>query len=75
MQDVVAARLKILLREAPKLEGAGRTDAGVHARGQVAAFDTDSLRPCDKLLAGLNGLLPPEVRVRACDEVPPVFDP
>ncbi len=75
VQDVVAARLKVLLREEPRLQGAGRTDAGVHAHGQVAAFDTATDRPCDKVLAGLNGLLPRDVRVRACDEVPAVFDP
>ncbi len=75
VQDIVAARLKVLLREQPHLEGAGRTDAGVHAHGQVAAFSTASGRPCDRIAAGLNGLLPRDVRIRSCDEVPPVFDP
>jgi len=42
VQDVLAAKLKVLLREPTQVYGAGRTDAGVHARGQVAAFSTES---------------------------------
>lgn len=75
VQDIVSGKLKVLLREDPKLEGAGRTDAGVHARGQVAAFSTASDKPCEKILLGLNGMLPRDVRVRSCEEVSAVFDP
>jgi tRNA pseudouridine38-40 synthase len=75
LQDLVAAKLKVLLREDVGLAGAGRTDAGVHARGQVAAFNTASDKTCEKILAGLNGLLPRDVRVRSCEEAPPAFDP
>jgi tRNA pseudouridine38-40 synthase len=47
-----------------KVVGAGRTDAGVHATGQVAHVDLPASIPADGLLRGLNGRLPPEIRVR-----------
>lgn len=75
VQDVLAAKLKILLNETVQVQGAGRTDAGVHAHGQVAAFDTASTKACDRILAGLNGLLPRDVRVRAAEDTVAVFDP
>ena len=75
VQDVLAAKLKVLLREPTQVYGAGRTDAGVHARGQVAAFSTESDKSCEKILSGLNGLLPRDIRVRSCEEAPLVFDP
>lgn len=43
--------------------GAGRTDAGVHARAQVAHFDTNSKIPADKISFALNMHLPPDIRV------------
>jgi tRNA pseudouridine38-40 synthase len=75
VQDLVAGKLAVLLKSAVALAGAGRTDAGVHARGQVAAFTTVSDRTCEKIQAGLNGLLPRDVRVRSCEEAPLLFDP
>ncbi len=53
--------------------GAGRTDAGVHALGQVAGFRLDkAIRP-DTLVRALNARLPEAVRVTAADEVPDTF--
>jgi tRNA pseudouridine38-40 synthase len=54
---------------------AGRTDAGVHATGQVAHLDVppDALAPGD-LARRLNRLLPPDLRVPAVRQVPPAFD-
>jgi tRNA pseudouridine38-40 synthase len=46
---------------------AGRTDAGVHAQGQVASFALDPAWPRAKLLAALNGVLPGDLKVRAID--------
>ena len=48
---------------ATTVSGAGRTDAGVHAAGQVAHIDLPSAIPPDGLKRGLNGILPPEIRV------------
>jgi tRNA pseudouridine38-40 synthase len=75
LQDLLDEKLAVLLKDKPKVMGAGRTDAGVHAKGQVAAFSTSSEKACDQILKGLNGLLPQIVRVRSCDEMPEVFDP
>lgn len=56
-------------RQALRLQGAGRTDAGVHARGQVAQFYTTRAHRPAALLRGLNALLPFEIRVAAVQEV------
>lgn len=54
--------------------GAGRTDSGVHARGQVAHFDTDKDRPSpDQICAILNKLLPPDISVMRSRRAPPDF--
>jgi tRNA pseudouridine38-40 synthase len=67
----------LALGERPALTVAGRTDAGVHARGQVAHVDVpvDSwCRTADVALRRLAGLLPPEVRVRAIGPAPAGFN-
>lgn len=53
--------------------GASRTDAGVHALGQRAHFDTESAIPADKYPFVLNNLLPPDIRVHTGQEVPAGF--
>jgi tRNA pseudouridine38-40 synthase len=55
------------------VHGAGRTDAGVHALGQVASVQLTCTHPADALLRGLNAFLPPEVRVNAVEDAPPGF--
>jgi len=55
------------------VHGSGRTDAGVHARGQVANFHTRSLLPVEELQRALNALLPPTVAVLEAEEVGPHF--
>ena len=54
---------------------AGRTDAGVHALGQVAAFDTDARLTKSEFESGLNHFLPPDLAVRSAREVEVSFDP
>lgn len=53
--------------------GAGRTDTGVHAAGQVAHIDPPEPIPSGGLIRGLNGLLPPEIRARAVRSVAASF--
>ncbi|MEN9705728.1 MAG: tRNA pseudouridine synthase [Pseudomonadota bacterium] len=53
--------------------GAGRTDAGVHARGQVAHFDTDARRSARSWVLGANTHLPPGIALRWAQEVPDHF--
>lgn len=55
--------------------GSGRTDAGVHALGQVAAFTLANPIPLLNLRRAVNRLLPPTVRVLSLDEVRPDFHP
>jgi tRNA pseudouridine38-40 synthase len=62
--------------ERTRVGGAGRTDAGVHALGQVASFTTTNMRiPIVGFRRGLNAYLPPTISVVAADEVPESFDP
>jgi tRNA pseudouridine38-40 synthase len=69
IQDALEQALATVLRIRPNLIGSGRTDAGVHARGQVAHFSLD--RPTDpfRLRRSLNGLLPPDIAVLGVDPV------
>ena len=53
--------------------GAGRTDAGVHARGQVASVRMTAAIPAAALARALNATLPPEIRVVAVDEAAAAF--
>ena len=75
VQGHVEAALTQLLQTPTTLTGASRTDAGVHARGQVVTLRTTHAIPVDGLRRGLNALLPPSVAVRAAAEVPADFHP
>ncbi len=55
--------------------GSGRTDAGVHALGQVAAFTIENPIPLDNLVRAVNRLLPPAIRVLSADAVRAEFHP
>ena len=82
VQQTVEEKLTMILRHPVELTVAGRTDAGVHASGQVAHFDTTqealSQRSIDgdpsKLVRRLAKLLPADVRVHHCTAVSPDFD-
>ncbi|NPV59721.1 MAG: tRNA pseudouridine(38-40) synthase TruA [Actinobacteria bacterium] len=56
------------------LYAAGRTDAGVHARGQVVSFHGRLKIPCARLAQALNALLPPDIAVKECAEVDDGFN-
>ncbi len=56
-----------------RVTGAGRTDSGVHALGQVAHFDTDSRLPADQLLKAVNFHLPKDVALLDCRAAPDDF--
>ena len=58
----------------PRVTVAGRTDAGVHATGQVAHVDLPADVAADRLLQRLNGVLPHDVRVHRAAPAPPGFD-
>jgi len=73
IQEVVEAALARLTGEAVALIGSGRTDAGVHARGQVANFRTTSTIPLKAFNQGLNSLLPRDIAVLSAAEAKPSF--
>jgi tRNA pseudouridine38-40 synthase len=58
-----------------RVEGSGRTDAGVHARAQVAAVSIANPIPPGNLRRAINRLLPASIRVRDVEEAPPGFHP
>lgn len=63
-----------MLRGPCALRVAGRTDAGVHAAGQVASVATDATLAPERLLRALAGVLPGDLAARAVAEAPPGFD-
>ena len=73
VQQVLEEALTKLLGVRTQVAGASRTDAGVHARGQVAHFDTQSRIPPEKFAYALNTLLPRDVRVQGSCGVPDDF--
>ena len=73
VQGELESRLSLLLRAPIETVGAGRTDAGVHAAGQVVSFDAPSSVLPEWLKLRLNKLLAPEIVVRAAAEVPDDF--
>lgn len=64
VQDAVEAALAIIADAPTRVVCAGRTDAGVHALGQVVHFDTEAQRPESAWVRGVNANLPPSVAVR-----------
>jgi len=75
VQAALTEALEELLGEAVEVVSAGRTDAGVHALGQVASFDTERALPLKAYWRGLNGLLPGDIAVVDAVEVLADFDP
>jgi tRNA pseudouridine38-40 synthase len=73
VQQHVEAALARVLDHPVGVTAAGRTDAGVHARGQVAHFDTDAQRSERALVLGANTHLPPNVAVRWARSAPAHF--
>jgi tRNA pseudouridine38-40 synthase len=68
VQQIVQDALSIILNSSIKLHGSGRTDAGVHALGQVAHFATDSDMALHNLQKGINSLLPEDIVVKKVEE-------
>ncbi len=73
VQGVLQEKLGLLLKERVAVVGSGRTDAGVHALGQVANFKTKSQIPLQAFYLGLNRLLPGDVVVLEAAEAEPDF--
>ncbi len=73
VQEAVEAAIFKVTGERLRIAGSGRTDAGVHALGQVATFKTASSVPTKKIAAALNAHLPEDVAVLSAEEAPAGF--
>lgn len=73
VQQALEEAASTVLRVPVSIVGSGRTDAGVHARGQVAHFEIDHDVDTHSILASLNGILPRSVAVRSLDRAPDEF--
>jgi tRNA pseudouridine38-40 synthase len=73
VQEEVTKVLRQVLQEEISINGAGRTDAGVHARGQVANFLTSSQRELRSIENALNGMLPEDIRAHDVEDAPEGF--
>jgi len=75
VQEELERTLTSLLGHPVSVKAAGRTDAGVHAEGQVVSFWTSCPIPVERLPVVLNGLLPPDIVAKEAKEVSPDFHP
>ncbi len=73
IQEVVESRLAIMLGRDVCVRAAGRTDAGVHALGQVVNFYTSARLTPEDVQRGMNSLLPEDIVVKSAEEVPTSF--
>ncbi len=69
IQGEIVNVLRRITQENVQLHAAGRTDAGVHALGQVGSFRTQSALSAGEFQRALNALLPPTIRITAAEEV------
>ncbi|WP_123042105.1 tRNA pseudouridine(38-40) synthase TruA [Cohnella candidum] len=74
VQDKLEEAVRILTGEPHHMLGAGRTDAGVHARGMFVNFHTDSTIPIDRWAVALNTRLPEDIVVHSAREMPDEFN-
>lgn len=73
VQEVLEKALRKVTKEKIEVIGCSRTDAGVHARGFVCNFYTESKIPSDRVPYALNSILPYDIVVLECQEVPGDF--
>ncbi len=74
VQQLLQDALKTITGERVVVHGSGRTDQGVHARGQVAHLDLHKPLPCEKLQKSLNGVLPQDIRILKAQRATASFD-
>lgn len=73
VQETLSNAIEQVVQETIKIHGAGRTDAGVHALGQVANFKTTSAIPSERLLYAINFYLPQDIAVKEVMDMPESF--
>lgn len=75
IQEKVENALTVITKEPISILAASRTDAGVHAYGQVIGFQMDNKIPTDRIPIALNSILPKNIRIRKVEEVDADFHP
>jgi len=75
IEEVLNRELSRVTGEDIKVKGVSRTDAGVHAEGNLCIFDTESPIPPEKFSFAVNKSLPDDIVIRESREVPPDFHP
>ncbi len=73
IQGKLEAVLSRILEQSIEISGSGRTDAGVHAKGQVANFHCEGTIDCDELLKALRRYLPEDIGIIRCTHASPRF--
>jgi len=73
VQEELERAARRVCQDVTHVTGAGRTDAGVHASGQVVNFRTSNRIPIERVAMALNSVLPSDVAVREAEEVDPNF--
>ena len=73
IQAKLEQALSRILNEPVEVSASGRTDAGVHAKGQVVSFHCQSTIPCDEILMQLRRYLPEDIGIYSCKNVSPRF--
>ena len=73
IQEAIETAISKMTHQKITVTGSGRTDAGVHAYGQVANFSCETRLTADVFQKGLNGLLPDDIVIRACEPVSETF--
>lgn len=73
VQEMIEGAIEATSGTKVKLHGSGRTDRGVHARGQVAHFDLDTRMTPRSMLFALNSRLPPDIRILSASRAAPDF--
>ena len=68
IQGKLEMALSRILNEKIEISGSGRTDAGTHAKGQVASFRCESDLPCEEILSQLRRYLPGDIGIKSCKE-------
>ena len=75
IQETLSRAVEAIVRHPVKIVGSSRTDAGVHAKGQLAHFDTEAVQiPREGLRRAINAALPTDITVRELDAVDETFD-
>lgn len=70
IQNILEEKLSYLTNGDVKVNGCSRTDTGVHANEYCFSFNTEHPIPCNNIVRGLNSLLPNDIAIRSCEDVP-----